>query len=284
MVAATALKEDAPVDLPDAAAVAAIAQAALQQQQQQQVPLPQQPLEVPPVPKPLPLGWVVKESRSQPGYDYYFHQETGVSTWQAPAAVNDTAAADERDTVPKNESTSRKRVEKEEDSAAAAHETAVKLEDDADATSRKRSRPKEERSAGSSKRVKSESSSDKPPKQVRALHILRKHKDVRRPSSWRESKITKTKDEARQELQELLDVLQEEAAGGNIDNLRATFEELARTESDCSSHKRGGDLGTFGRKKMQQPFEDAAFALKVGEMTKAIVETNSGLHIILRIA
>ena len=29
------------------------------------------------------------------------------------------------------------------------------------------------------------------------------------------------------------------------------FDEIATTESDCSSAKRGGDLGTFGRGKMQ---------------------------------
>lgn len=57
--------------------------------------------------------------------------------------------------------------------------------------------------------------------------------------------------------------------------------ELAKTYSDCSSAKRGGDLGLFGRNCMQKPFEDAAFNLKVGEMSD-IVETDSGLHLILR--
>ena len=33
--------------------------------------------------------------------------------------------------------------------------------------------------------------------------------------------------------------------------------ELAKEESDCSSHAKGGELGKFGRGKMQQPFEDA---------------------------
>jgi len=60
-----------------------------------------------------------------------------------------------------------------------------------------------------------------------------------------------------------------------------TFEELASEFSDCSSAKRGGDLGPFGRKQMQKPFEDAAFSLNVGELSEP-VWTDSGVHIILR--
>ena len=70
---------------------------------------------------------------------------------------------------------------------------------------------------------------------------------------------------------------------GNLEELRATFEELARTESDCSSAKRGGDLGFFGRRKMQPAFEEASFSLRIGELTRNIVETSSGVHLILRI-
>ncbi|KAI9341008.1 hypothetical protein DFJ73DRAFT_844059 [Zopfochytrium polystomum] len=62
-----------------------------------------------------------------------------------------------------------------------------------------------------------------------------------------------------------------------------SLEELARTYSDCSSAKSGGDLGLFRRGAMQKPFEDATFALKVGEMSGP-VETDSGLHLILRTA
>ena len=65
--------------------------------------------------------------------------------------------------------------------------------------------------------------------------------------------------------------------------MATTFEELAKTESDCTSAKRGGDLGFFGRKKMQPAFEKASFGLKVGEMTSEVVDTSSGVHIILRL-
>ena len=61
----------------------------------------------------------------------------------------------------------------------------------------------------------------------------------------------------------------------------STFEELASQYSDCSSAKRGGDLGPFGKGQMQKPFEDATFALKVGELSE-FVSTDSGVHIIKR--
>lgn len=64
---------------------------------------------------------------------------------------------------------------------------------------------------------------------------------------------------------------------------QATFEELASQFSDCSSAKRGGDLGPFGRGQMQKPFEDATYSMKVGELSD-VVDTDSGVHIILRTA
>lgn len=57
--------------------------------------------------------------------------------------------------------------------------------------------------------------------------------------------------------------------------------DLAPTESDCSSARKRGDLGYFGRGDMQKEFEEASFALKPGEMS-SIVETASGLHLIER--
>lgn len=68
-----------------------------------------------------------------------------------------------------------------------------------------------------------------------------------------------------------------------INTGQASFGELAGKYSDCSSAKRSGDLGPFGRGAMQKPFEDAAFSLKVGEMSEPVL-TESGVHIILRTA
>lgn len=108
--------------------------------------------------------------------------------------------------------------------------------------------------------------------QVRASHILVKHKDSRRPSSWRQDQITRTKEEAIEELEKYVEM---------INSGEATFEELAIKYSDCSSAKRGGDLGFFHRNQMQKPFEEASFNLNVGD-TSSVVETESGVHIIKR--
>lgn len=60
-----------------------------------------------------------------------------------------------------------------------------------------------------------------------------------------------------------------------------TFEELAKAFSKCPSGKRGGDLGEFGRGRMVKSFEDAAFELNPGEVSKP-VRTQFGYHLIQR--
>ncbi|KAL7410546.1 rotamase-domain-containing protein [Mrakia frigida] len=112
------------------------------------------------------------------------------------------------------------------------------------------------------------------PEKVRASHLLIKHEGSRRPSSWKEPNITRTKEEARTLIEQHRQAIIQDPS---------LFPSLASTESHCSSHSAKGDLGFFTRGQMQKPFEDATFKLKVGQMSE-IVETDSGVHLILRTA
>ncbi|MEN6306335.1 MAG: peptidylprolyl isomerase [Anaerohalosphaeraceae bacterium] len=96
--------------------------------------------------------------------------------------------------------------------------------------------------------------------QVQASHILIK---VDEKADEATKKAAKAKCE---------DLLKKVKAGGD-------FAALAKENSDCPSKERGGDLGLFGKGQMVPQFEQAAFAMKVGDVSD-IVETQFGYHII----
>ncbi|CAH9125080.1 unnamed protein product [Cuscuta epithymum] len=114
--------------------------------------------------------------------------------------------------------------------------------------------------------------------EVRASHILIKHQGSRNKSSWKDPKGLRICSTTRDDAVSQLKALHKDIIEG-----KSSFEEVASTESHCSSAKRGGDLGYFGRGKMQKPFEEASFALAVGQISD-IVDTESGVHIIKRTA
>lgn len=59
------------------------------------------------------------------------------------------------------------------------------------------------------------------------------------------------------------------------------FAELAKEFSaDPGSGAQGGALGSFGKGMMVKPFEEAAFALEIGQVTAEPVESQFGYHII----
>lgn len=98
------------------------------------------------------------------------------------------------------------------------------------------------------------------PEQVRASHIVL----IVGPNADEAKKR-----EARKELEKI----RERAVKGE------DFSSLAKVFSQGPSSSRGGDLGYFGRGWAEKPFEDAAFALKPGELS-GIVETSYGYHLI----
>jgi peptidyl-prolyl cis-trans isomerase C len=102
------------------------------------------------------------------------------------------------------------------------------------------------------------------PEQVRASHILVSTEPKDPNADPNQVKVA-----AKTKIEKLLKQVKE----------GSDFAAIAKENSDCPSAANGGDLGTFTRGRMVKPFEDAAFALKVGE-TSDIVETQFGYHII----
>jgi peptidyl-prolyl cis-trans isomerase D len=95
------------------------------------------------------------------------------------------------------------------------------------------------------------------PEQIRASHILLKT-------------AGKKEDEVKAKAEQ---ILKDVKAGGDFAALAKKYSE------DEGSAKQGGDLDFFGKGRMDPAFEEAAFALKAGEISD-VVKSQYGFHII----
>lgn len=102
---------------------------------------------------------------------------------------------------------------------------------------------------------------ERPGQEVRARHIL-----LRLPAD--------ATPQQRDSVMKAAQALRDRARAGE------DFAKLARENSqEPGADQSGGDLNYFGRGAMVQPFEEAAFALEVGEISD-VVETPFGFHVI----
>ncbi len=107
-----------------------------------------------------------------------------------------------------------------------------------------------------------------PPTEVEASHVLVMYRgSMRAPDG-----VTRTQTEARQRAEE---VLRKARSGQDIATLARVYSDEPRAGDS------GGSLGRFGRGSMVPAFEQAAFGLRVGQVSE-IVETPFGYHVIKR--
>lgn len=110
-----------------------------------------------------------------------------------------------------------------------------------------------------------------------ARHLLIKWSGSRNPVSKRTNESTSgvSAEAATAELTAIRERIL--AAGGTEE----AFAAHAQARSDCSSFKRGGDLGTFATGKMQRAFEEGTRDCALGSMSK-VLQSDSGFHLIWR--
>jgi parvulin-like peptidyl-prolyl isomerase len=106
------------------------------------------------------------------------------------------------------------------------------------------------------------------PEQIGARHILIGYQGASRAGP----DITRSREEARALAQKIL----AQARAGQ------DWHTLWQTHSNEPSKQNDGELGLFGRGQMVPAFERAAFSLEIGEISKDVVETPFGFHVIQR--
>lgn len=108
-----------------------------------------------------------------------------------------------------------------------------------------------------------------PIQHLHTRHILVRYAGARNAGD----DITRSRDQAEARARELL--AQAQAPG-------ADFAALARQHSEDASAERGGDIGSPGLGRLQQPYEEAALALPENGIAGP-VETVYGFHVIQRL-
>jgi parvulin-like peptidyl-prolyl isomerase len=106
------------------------------------------------------------------------------------------------------------------------------------------------------------------PTTIEASHFLVQYQGSQRAAPT----ITRTKDEARKRAEEGLAKVKQGADFAKV---------VAEYSDEPGAGARGGALGAFQRENMVKPFADAAFMLKVNQVS-GIVETPFGFHVIKR--
>jgi hypothetical protein len=107
-----------------------------------------------------------------------------------------------------------------------------------------------------------------PPSKITARHVLVQWMGCVHAAP----SVVRTRDQA---LAVAEDVLRRAKAGDDFARLAVEFSD------EPNAGQRGGSLGRFGHGQMVKAFEEAAFALKPGEIS-GIVETGFGFHVIQR--
>lgn len=107
-----------------------------------------------------------------------------------------------------------------------------------------------------------------PVEKVHTRHILIRYAGARNAGE----DITRTRPEARALAERVRNMTMESGAD---------FAAIAQQHSEDGSAENGGDIGSVGRGRLQEPYEQAAFALSPGQIS-GIVETVYGFHVIQR--